>query len=288
VLVPVGAGLVSAETTRHAARWVSGRYGADGPLARIVADLSDADDLVPVIGIAVLFPAIGGDELEIRLPFHIWAMLTPAIGAVLGATAAALLRSEPRASDGWGVIIGATLLATGIAWRLGLAPQAATFALGLSLSVTSRHGKELRAMIAQTEQAVLLPTLVLAGAQAEVSAPLSIAAVVAVAIGARLAVRFVFSPILASLAGAQRAVAPSLAVGIVSTGALSITMALAFASRFPGSTGNAVLAVAVLVALIGEAIGPRSLRRALEGAGEIAPAPPDSDVAPRVESEATS
>ncbi|HVU05643.1 MAG TPA: potassium transporter Kef [Polyangiaceae bacterium] len=287
-LVAAGAALVSCETTRHAVRWVAGRYGTEGPLSRLVGDLSDADDLVPIIGIALFFPALSSEDLAIQLPFHVWGALTPLLGVVLGGTAAALLRSEPRASEGWGVIIGATLLATGIAWRLGLAPQAATFALGLTLSVTSRHGKELRAMISGTEQAVLLPTLVLAGAEVEVSAPMGLAAGLAAVVLVRILVRRLFAPVLVSAAGAPKASEGALSVGLVSTGALSITVALAFSSRFPGPSGDAVLALGVLLALAGELVGPRSLKRALVLAGEVKEArseaePPAEPVVPRTE-----
>ncbi len=283
-LVAAGVGLVACETTRHAVRWVVGRHGAKGALSRLIADVSECDDLVPIAGISVLFPMVDPPSVAARLPSWGWLALTPILGVVLGGTAAALLRAEPVASDGWGVVIGAALLGTGIASRLGLAPQAVTFALGISLSILSRHRSELRAMLASSEQAVLLPILLLSGAEVEIHALRLLFGLLAAALAARLLVRLLAAPALASMSGAPRSVAPLLAIGLLPTGALSITLGLAFASRFPGAPGDTTLAVAVGLAVVGELVGPASLRRALSGAGEIEIAPPSVEpVTPRSE-----
>ena len=204
-----------------------------------------------------------------HLPLWGWLALTPVLGVLLGGTAAALLRAEPRASDGWGVIIGATLLGTGIAFRLGLAPQAVTFCIGLSLSASSRHRSELRAMLARSEQAVLLPILMISGGETVVKDIGFVLGLLAAVFAARLAARFVSAPILAMLSGAPKSVVPSLAVGLMPSGALSVTLGLAFQSRFHGIAGDTVLAVSVGLAVAGEIVGPSALRRALAHAGEL-------------------
>jgi hypothetical protein len=287
-LVAAGVGLVAAETARLAVRWVVGKHGAAGNLSRLVEDIADADDLVPILGMALLFPLIEAPSAAFSAPWWGWALFTPVIGVVLGGTAAALLRAEPRASDGWGVLIGAVLLTTGIAWRFGLAPQAATFALGVSLSAVSRHGAELRAMLARSEQAVLLPTLLLAGADVEVHALLPLTLVLAAAFLARLVPRVLAASVLAAATEAPPGVSSQLALGLLPSGALSVTVGLAFASRFEGAAGESVLAVAVGLAILGELVGPAGLRRALTRAGEItepAPAevPPEAGAPPAEE-----
>jgi hypothetical protein len=285
-LVAAGIGLISCETTRHAVRWVVNRYSADGPLTVLISEIADSDDLVPILGLMASFTALGGIELpmELQMPWWGWSVVTLLLGLILGATAAALLRAEPRASDGWGVMLGAALLGIGISWRLGMSPQTVTFAIGLTLSALSRHGVELRTMLGRAERPILLPTLVLAGAQVRVEhskelIPLAVAALVA-----RIAVRLVAAPIVAVAAGAPAGVGPSLAVGLLPTGALTITIGLVFAMRFPGQVGDIVLGVAAGFTMIGELVGPASLRRALEHAGEIEPPPPSSDAIPEVSS----
>jgi hypothetical protein len=275
-LVAGGSGLVAAETTRHAVRWALGD-NEFGPLSRLAADVADADDVVPLLGAALFFPLMDPPPVAQALPFWVWGGATLAIGVVLGATSAALLRSELRASDGWGVIIGAVLLTTGIAWRLGLSPQAATFALGASLSLFSRHGTELRHMIGRSEHAVLLPTLLLAGADVQVHRWSAVLVTVVVVFAARAAIRFLAAPVLTGLAGAPSGAAVPLGAGLLTSGALSITLGLSMATRFPGLAGDTILAVSVGLAVLGEVVGPRALRRALVRAGELDEAPVSSD-----------
>jgi hypothetical protein len=281
-LVSAGIGLVSCETTRHAVRWVVTRYSASGPLTVLISEIADSDDLVPILGLMASFTALGGIELpkELQMPWWGWSVVTLLLGLILGATAAALLRSEPRASDGWGVILGAALLGIGISWRLGMSPQTVTFAIGLTLSAMSRHGVELRTMLGRAERPILLPTLVLAGAQVRIEHSRELIALSLAALVARIAVRLVVAPVVAVSAGAPAGVGPSLAVGLLPTGALTITIGLVFAMRFPGQVGDMVLGVAAGFTMIGELVGPASLRRALERAGEIEPPPPSSDALP--------
>jgi hypothetical protein len=279
-VVSAGIALAACETTRHAVTWVVARHSAEGPLMRFISDVTDSDDVVPILGMAVLFPLAAPPQVPMSLSWWTWAEITVGLGIVLGGTAAALLRSEPRASEGWGVILGAALLGTGIAWRLGLAPQATTFAIGLSLPALSRHGKELRAMLARTEQPVLLPTLLLAGADVAIDEPYRFAALVAVTLLARAVVRILMAPIFTRLMAAPTAASVLLGVGLMPSGALSIAAGLAFAGRFPGKVGDTILAAAVASALLGELVGPSSLKRALTRAGEIAPVEETSEPTP--------
>jgi hypothetical protein len=262
-------GIVGSETTRHAVRWVFARHGAEGPLSVLVAESSEIDNIVPLTGVALLFPLIQPPAVSRLVPIWGWLAITPILGVLLGGTAAALLRAEPRASDGWGVIIGAALLGTGIASRLGLAPQAVTFAIGISLALLSRHRGEVRAMLARSEQAVLLPVLMLSGAEIEVKKIGPMLALFAAALTGRLAARLLLSPVFVKLSGAPKSTAPPLAVGLLPSGAVSVTLGLAFESRYPGAIGDTVLAISACLAVAGEVVGPSALRRALAGAGEI-------------------
>jgi hypothetical protein len=287
LLVAGGAGLVACETTRYAVRWVTGRHGAEGPLSLLITEMSESDDLIPILGIAVLFPLIDPPPVASRLPLWGWLALTPVLGVLLGGTAAALLRAEPRASEGWGVIIGAALLGTGIASRLGLSPQAVTFCIGLSLSLSSRHRRDLRTMLSRSERAVLLPILILTGAETEVKNVGIALGIFGIVLVARFAARLVSAPILATLSGAPKSVVPALALGLMPSGALSVTLGLALESRFRGIAGNAVLSLAFGLSVAGEIAGPVGLRRALARAGELKPprdgtngAAPSADAVP--------
>lgn len=277
-LIPAGVGLVACETTRHAVQWVLGRTAADGPLSRLVGDVADCDDLVPILGLTYLCALEGQHGVAAGFPAWSLTLTTLGMGALLGITAAALLRAEQSASDGWGVLIGATLVAAGTAFRLGLATLAGTFLLGLTLSVVSRHSAELRAMLHRTEQAVMSPLMMLAGALVVFDHPWVLAGCLVAATLVRGALRLLAAPLLTWLSGAPRAAAPALALGLMPSSVLSVIVAMTFDSRFGGKAGSVVLGVSVGLALVGELVGPANLRRALVLSGEIQlePAPPEA------------
>ena len=283
------AAVVTCETTRHAARWVSERYGAAGPLTNLMADLGDADDLVPLVLLAALFAVVAAPNLSYPLPWPAWAAITLALGAVLGGACAALLGQTLRSGEVWALLLGAALLGMGLATRLRFSGMSVLFALGLVLALSSPHRAVLRRMLVTTERPVLLPALVLAGAHVQLEASLEWALVIGALLVTRLGCKALRAGLLATGSPAARRGGPLMALSLMPAGALTLSMGLAFALAFPGKMGSLVLAIAVATALLGEIVGPGALRRALSRAGEIAPAgsaeiaPPPAETAPSSE-----
>ena len=85
--------------------------------------------------------------------------------------------------------------------------------------------------------------------------------------------KLVFGWLLVAGSRSARKAGGLVGLSLASAGALAITIGLAFALRFPGWTGDTVLAIAALSATFGEFVGPLSLRRSLRAAGEV-DAPP--------------
>jgi hypothetical protein len=249
-LLAGGVGAACSETTRHAVRWVVERHSANGPLADRLNDVAQADDLFPLLAVAVLFALETTRNVAVKVPLRDWPAITVGLGLLLGGGAALLVRSELRLEDTWGVLFGVTLIAIGTSARLGLSTLTATFFVGIAVSLLSRHRRELRAMVAPTERPVL-PWI--AGA----------------AIGARLAAKVVVGWMFAISSRSARKAGPLVGLSLLSSGGLAVCIGLAFALRFPGIVGDTVLAIAVLSATVGEFIGPVRLRRALQAAGEI-------------------
>jgi len=268
-LMAGGIGAACAETTRHAVRWVVERFQARGPLATFFDELAHADDLFPLLAVAVLFALEPSRDFVARMPLREWPAVTIGIGLVLGAGVALLVRSELRLEDTWGVLFGVCLIAIGTSARLALSTLTASFFMGIAVSTLSRHGRELRAMVAPTERPVLLPALVLAGAHLDFRASAALPWLAAAAIGARLAAKIVVGWIAAIASRPARKAGPFVGLSLVSSGALAISIGLAFALRFPGAVGDTVLGVAAITATFGEFVGPVRLRRALQAAGEI-------------------
>jgi Kef-type K+ transport system membrane component KefB len=194
-----------------------------------------------------------------------------------------LVRSELKLDETWAVLFGVTLLAIGATARLALSTLTASFFLGMAMAALSKHGRELRGMVAPTERPVLLPALVLAGAHLDFHASPKLPLIAAVAIVARLVAKVVMGWLLALVSKPARKAGGLVGLSMMSSGALAISIGLAFALRFPGAVGDTVLAVAVASVTVGEFIGPVRKRSALRAAGEIddskrAPAPAPAQV----------
>ncbi len=274
ILIAGGTGAACSETTRQAVRWVVERHNARGPLADRLDEIAHADDLLPLLAVAVLFALEPGKNVAVPVPLRDWPAITVAAGLILGAGAALLIRSEIKGDDMWGVLFGVSLIAIGTTARMLLSTLTACFFMGIAVSLLSHHRRELRAMVGPTERPVLLPALLLAGAHLDFTHNPKLPWIAAAAFGARAVAKVVSGWMLAIVSPAARRAGGLVGLSFVSSGALAISIGLAFALRFPGPVGDTVLAVTAITATAGEFLGPARLRRALRAAGEVdAPAP---------------
>jgi hypothetical protein len=261
----LAAGIVCSETTRHSIRWVVERHGARGPVSDWVADMARASALVPLVGLGWLMasapgPLLEGTSLE-RLG------VTAAMGVVLGLVAVVLLGREFRRDESWGLLLGTSVLAAGLSAKTGLSSMATLFAMGLTLSLISRHRFEIKLMVQPTEKPVVLPVVLAAGATISFGVP-KLGWIVAAALAARVAVELGRGLVLAVLLPAARPAWAEVALGMSSTGALTLAAAFTLHVRSPGTSSDVVLAVAGASVLLGEALGPALMRRAIARAGE--------------------
>ena len=279
------AGIICSETTRHSVRWVVERYGAKGPLADLAADTARASALFPALALAVVCAWLPGAALP---AFSVLGrvLVSLGLGIVLGCTAALLLGREFRRDESWGILLGTSLLGTGAATRLNLSPISTTFAMGLTLALVSRHSVDIKAMITPTEKPVLLPVLLLAGAYVNVKLPTPLLVLVATAIVAKILARVFCGALLSVATKSVRGVGLEFGGSMLSCGALGLAIALAFAIRHPGVVADTVLLLASVGVLLGEWLGPGSLRRALARTGEIKPEPLSEGTQPTLPSEA--
>ena len=275
----LGGGFVGCETTRHTVRWVAERHGARGQLSDWLADMARASALVPVLGLGVLFAVAPDAPLG---GFAVWWRLACCVGLgiVMGLMAAVLLGREFRRDESWGILLGTSLLAAGVATRFGLAAVATLFIMGLTLSVVSRHRLEIKFMVQVTEKPVLLPVVLVAGACVDFDSLPKLGLLVAVGLSARLMAELARGVLLVGLLPAARPAGARLGLGMTSTGAISLALAFTLSVRLPGPASSAVLLLAAAGVLLGELIGPAELRRALERAGETHALEGDADVAP--------
>jgi Kef-type K+ transport system membrane component KefB len=271
VVLVGGIAAACSETTRQAVRWVTERHAASGPLSTLLGELSESDDLSPIVAVVFLFALSSPAHLPWTIVPWEWALLTLGFGAALGALAALLLGRDFRRNESWGVLLGLSVMGIGITARLGLSSIGTMFVMGLVTALLSKHRDALREMVASTDRPVLHPLLLLAGAHVDLHALRSIAFLLLFAVAARMMAKGATGLLLGACVPAARPAVPILGLGLLSSGALSVTIGLAFALRFPGAVGDAVLAAAVTVTIFGEFVGPTFLRVALKQAGEIRP-----------------
>lgn len=276
----LGVGVVAAETARRTALWVAERSGAHGPITTLLRDLCAGDDLGLALGAAALF-ALDGGAGALALPPWGWALAELGLGLGLAVVAALLLGRDFRPDVAWGVLLGTSLVAIGLAARFRLSGVGAGFALGVGLALLSAHRVELRRMVHAVEQPILLPALLLAGALLAPRGHPALAAVVGVALVARVAMKGLVAAVV--LAGWREARPGGflLAPALTGSGALGVAVSLGVALRYPGRVGALVLATSAAVLVLGEFLAPRALRRLLARAGEVtAPAPAPGERTP--------
>jgi hypothetical protein len=274
----LGTGAALAETTRSVFRWAARRCNAKGPLFERLADLAAGDDVVPVAMSAVAIALLPLKSAFGSIPVAAGAVAQPLFGWLLGAAAALMLGRKFRLNVFRGVLLGVTLIAIGFTVRLELSLLAVPFGLGLGLASVSRHRARVR-RAAVSERYILLPVLFLAGAMTSIDGVVPWLAAVAVA--ARLSMKALAGMGLWAAWREARPAGPLLGTGLVSSGALSISVGMSFALLFPGVVGGTILAASTLGVVAGELIGPASLRRTLERVGEAQDAPEaPADIAP--------
>jgi len=275
IILATGAGAVSAETARNAVERVQGRWGARGPVSRLLVDIGAADDLAPLVAAGAIFATAPAPGLAFSLPSWGWFGASVALGALLGTVTAMLLRGV-EGDAVWGALIGTILLGVGAAARFGLCTIFVTFVMGIALAAASPSRRALRKLVSPTERAVLYPLLLLAGARIDprpVVENRMLLALVALVLLARIGGKLVSGFIVRATAAAARPAGALLGIVLLSSGPVSTACGFVFALRFPGPVGDTLLICAVCSAILGELVSTLSLKAMLTEVGEIVPAP---------------
>ncbi len=282
ILLAAGAGAVSAETARNAVEWVQSRWGARGPISRLIVDIGAADDLAPLVAAGAIFAVAPAPGLAFSLSPWGWFGASVALGALLGTVTAMLLRGA-EGDAVWGALIGTLLLGVGAAARFGLCTIFVTFVMGIALAGASPSRRVLRKMVNPTERAVLYPLLLLAGARLDPRPVLEnrmLLALVALVLLARIVGKVMSGVIVRASTATARPAGAWLGIVLLSSGPVSTACGFLFALRFPGPVGDTLLVCAVASAVLGELVSTLSLKALLTEVGEIVPAPTPS-TAPR-------
>lgn len=266
-LLAITLGAASTETTRHVMRWAQERYSAEGPVFRLLTDIADGEDIIPVALVAVVFALMQPKDAFLAPLPALGATL--GLGVVLGLVSALLLGTEFRLRESWGVLIGTSILAIGVAARIGVSVIAVLFVLGMTLAAASKHAEEVRAMLLPTERSVLLPILIVCGIRSETSTLGPTIALAALVVLIRLVVKYALGGVIGAVLKEARPAGGLVGVGMMSSGALTMLVGLTINFRFPGFVGETALVAATMLNVVGELFGPPALRTALRKVGEV-------------------
>jgi Kef-type K+ transport system membrane component KefB len=181
---------------------------------------------------------------------------------------ALLLARAFRTQSLWGVLLGTSTVAIGLAVRADLSTLTVAFAMGLVLGQASQHRHALRAAVVPIEGPLRLPALFLAGARIDLSVVPVLGWIVSASLLARIVAKGGVAGGAALLSRPARKAGPWLGPALLSCGPTSLSIGLAFALRFPGPIGDTVLVCAAAATLLGELVAPTSLKFALRRAGE--------------------
>jgi len=260
-LMALGIGLAGCETTRQSARWVLDRGIAPTRLLTLLEELAVTDEVVPLLGLSCFFALAPPPVTLVSISHGGWFLLTLLLGAVLGLTSALLVSGFSAAEAAWGVLLGAALLGTGIAWRLSLSPLTTLFVMGVCLSLGSRHAAELRPLLARTGPGVLLPALLLTGALLRLPYDEGHLYVSFAAVVVRIAARVLLGRGLAQATRAEPQQRWPFGFAMCCTGSVSVLVGLSFALYFPGPVGDVVLSTAVINGVLGDVLGIIGMRQ---------------------------
>ncbi len=270
-LLAITLGAASTETTRHVMRWVQERYAAEGPVFRLLTDIADAEDVIPIALVSVVFALTQPHDAVLGPAAALGATL--GVGVVLGLVSALLLGAEFRLRESWGVLLGTSILSIGVAAQVGLSVVTVLFVLGMTIAVASKHAGEIREMLLTTERSALLPILIVCGIRAEATKLAPTLALAAIVIVVRLIVKYMLGGIIGRVQPAARPAGGLVGVGMMSSGALTMMIGLSVNLRFPGFVGETALVAAALLNVVGELFGPPALRSALRSVGELQAVP---------------
>lgn len=274
MLLAGGAGAVTAETTRFGVQWVTGRFGAKGPVSKLLTELGASDDFFPLVAVGVIFAFAPVSGASIAMPAWGWFIGSILLGSLLGTVTALLLRNV-EGDAVWGALFGTLLLGVGAAERFGLSTIFVTFVMGIALAAVSPTRRALRRLVGATERAVLYPLLLLAGARLDLNPILDnrlLAALLALMLLARIAGKILAGLIVRYAVPAARPAGAGLGIVLLSSGPITISVGLTFALRYPGAVGDTLLVCAAASNVLGEVVSTFALKRLLTELGEIAPA----------------
>jgi len=177
------------------------------------------------------------------------------------------------------LLVGAILLAVGVAQLLELSPLLATLGVGATMVNLSGESRRLFKALAQTDPPLYAIFFVIAGADLDLGLLPSIGILGLVYIAGRVGGKLLGTAMVARRLPVEPVVRRYLGFAMLSQAGLAVGLMLAIDRRFP-DLAPVITTVVLAAVTVFELVGPVSARQALVRAGETHPEEPVTSLLP--------
>jgi CBS domain-containing protein/Kef-type K+ transport system membrane component KefB len=260
-------GIIAVATAPAATLMVIREYEADGPVTGTVLTLVGFNNLVSVLGFAVIAhllirPDEGLDLLLVR-------MLGPmVIGAALGFLMSVWAQRLELPSEHKVLLLGGVTAASALCRHFGLDPLLASLILGITLANSSPRWNLLLGSLRQVDYLLYIAFFVLAGANLHLESLAHIGALGVVYVLARTLGKWIGAVVGARLGAFGRREQNYVGLTLLAQAGVAIGLAGSLARSWPHG-GHLVETIVLGSVVIFELIGPLAVRHGLVRAGEV-------------------
>jgi Kef-type K+ transport system membrane component KefB len=284
-------GVIAMETAAASTLMVMRECNAEGPLTDTLSGVIALNNIFCLTGFlvlaagldlhrAVLQSGLGWEVLYRALYPMIWQLLgSVALGFLVGVLLAAWASTVTEHGEMLILLIGAILLAVGVAQLLDLSPLLATLGVGATMVNLSGESRRLFKALAQTDPPLYAIFFVIAGADLDLGLLPSIGILGVVYIAGRVGGKLLGTTMVARRIPVEPVVRRYLGFAMLSQAGLAVGLMLAIDRRFP-DLAPVITTVVLAAVTVFELVGPVSARHALVHAGETHPEEPVTSLLP--------
>jgi Kef-type K+ transport system membrane component KefB len=285
LIVALLLGVIAMETAAATTLMVMRECNADGPLTETLSGVIALNNIFCLTGFLVVAAgfdlyhqaSLGEPGLEAvyrSLYPLVWQLVgSVALGFVVGVLLATWSSQVTEHGEMLILLVGAILLAVGVAQLLDLSPLLATLAVGATMVNLSTESRRIFGALAQTDPPLYAIFFVIAGADLNIGLLPSLGVLGLVYIVGRSGGKIAGTLVATRRVAPEPVVRQYLGYAMLSQAGLAVGLLLAVNRRFP-EVAPVITTVVLAAVTVFELVGPVSARYALVRAGEAQPQPP--------------
>ncbi|HYF39523.1 MAG TPA: cation:proton antiporter [Gemmatimonadales bacterium] len=285
LIVALLLGVIAMETAAASTLMVMRECNAEGPLAETLSGIIALNNIFCLTGFLIvaagfdlhretLQAGIGWDAVYRSLYPLLWQLAgSAALGFIVGVVLATWAAQVAEHGEMLILLVGAILLAVGVAQLLELSPLLATLAVGATMVNLSSESRRIFDALAQTDPPLYAIFFVIAGADLNVGLLPSLGVVGLIYVLGRAGGKLFGTIVATRRVKSEPPVRRYLGFAMLSQAGLAVGLLLAVNRRFP-ELAPLITTVVLAAVTIFELVGPVGARYALVRAGEAKPQPP--------------